>query len=142
MRAARRGFRPERRRWLAAALLLCAFVTAAPSPAADAPGDALAGPALRAALRAGGLFLYAAVRGGPASDEASDRYTALRQLLSIPPPPGTVLAIASHGNPFRAVAGAPYLAEGEAAVIRPLGASGFRVVSRIPKDGWTALEAR
>jgi hypothetical protein len=51
-----------------------------------------------------------------------------------------VLAIASHGNPFRAVAGAPYLAEGEAAVVRPLGERGFRVIARIPKDGWTALE--
>jgi hypothetical protein len=52
-----------------------------------------------------------------------------------------VLAIASHGNPFHAVAGAPYLAEGEAAVIRPLGAGGFRIVARIPKDDWSALEA-
>ena len=34
------------------------------------------------------------------------------------------------------------LAEGEAAVIRPLGAQGFRIVARIPKDGWDALAAR
>ena len=49
--------------------------------------------------------------------------------------------IASHGNPFAAVAGTPYLAEGEAAVIRPLGAQGFAIVARIAKDGWSALEA-
>jgi hypothetical protein len=82
----------------------------------------------------------AAVRGGPASDDGSDRYAALRRLLSTPPASGTVLAIASHGNPFRAVAGTPYLAEGEAAVVRPLGERGFRVIARIPKDGWSALE--
>ncbi len=81
-----------------------------------------------------------AVRGGPASDDGSDRYAALRRLLSTAPASGTVLAIASHGNPFRAVAGTPYLAEGEAAVVRPLGAAGFRVIARIPKDGWSALE--
>jgi hypothetical protein len=184
--------------------------------AADVPGDALTGPALLSALRAGGLILYfrhtstdfgqnddqmsgyedcarqrnltdrgrnearaigvaiarlhipigevlaspfcrtretaqlifgrmqvdAAVRGGPASDDSAGRYDGLRRLLSTPPAAGTVLAIASHGNPFRAVAGAPYLAEGEAAVVRPLGADGFRVIARIPKDGWNALEGR
>jgi hypothetical protein len=26
-------------------------------------------------------------------------------------------------------------------VIRPLGAQGFRIVARIPKDGWDALTA-
>lgn len=209
-------FRPERRQWLATALLLCALPIAAPSSAADAAGDALAGPALLSALRGGGLILYfrhtstdfgqnddqmtgyedcarqrnltdrgrdearaigaailrlrlpvgdvlaspfcrtretaqlifgrlrvdAAVRGGPASDDDSDRYAALRELLSTPPAAGTLLAIASHGNPFRAVAGTAYLAEGEAAVVRPLGRGGFRVIARIPKDGWSALEGR
>jgi hypothetical protein len=32
-----------------------------------------------------------------------------------------------------------YLAEGEAAVVRPLGGQDFRIVARIPKDGWEAL---
>jgi hypothetical protein len=215
MSAALSRFRPGRRSCLAL-LLLCGLFVAAPSPAADAPGDALAGPALLSALRAGGLILYfrhtstdfgqnddqmtgyedcarqrnltdrgrdearaigvaivrlripigdvlaspfcrtretaqlifgrmrvdAAVRGGPASNDAPDRYAALRGLLSMPPAAGTVLAIASHGNPFRAVAGMSYLAEGEAAVVQPLGAAGFRVVARIAKDGWSALEAR
>ena len=54
---------------------------------------------------------------------------------------GTDLVIVSHGNPLRAVSDAPYLAEGEAAVIRPLGAAGFRIVARIPKDGWDSLGA-
>jgi hypothetical protein len=107
-------------------------------------GEVLASPFCRtretAQLIFGRARVDAAVRGGPASDDASDRYAALRRLLSTPPAAGTVLAIASHGNPFRAVAGTPYLAEGEAAVVRPLGERGFRVIARIPKDGWKALE--
>lgn len=108
-------------------------------------GDVLASPFCRtretAELIFGRARVEAAVRGGPASDDGSDRYAALRRLLSMPPAAGTVLAIASHGNPFRAVAGTPYLAEGEAAVVRPLSEHGFRVIARIPKDGWSALEA-
>jgi len=81
-----------------------------------------------------------AVRGGPAqADDA--RYADLRQLMSTPVPRGADLVIVSHGNPFRAVAGGPYLAEGEAAVIQPLGKDGFRVVGRIRKDEWAALRA-
>jgi len=63
----------------------------------------------------------------------------LRKLLSTPPPPGANLVIASHGNPFYAVAGAPYLAEGEAAVVRPLG-SDFEIVARVRHDSWRELE--
>jgi hypothetical protein len=80
----------------------------------------------------------AAVRGGPAQPESAERYAALRKLLSTTPPPGVDLVIVSHGNPFVAVVGPPYLAEGEAAVIRPAN-DGFVVIGRIPKDGWTAL---
>lgn len=108
-------------------------------------GEVLASPFCRtretAQLMFGRATVAPAVRGGPANNDAADRYAGLRQLLSTPPAAGTVLVIASHGNPFHAVAGAPYLAEGEAAVIRPLGAGGFRIVARIPKDDWSALEA-
>jgi hypothetical protein len=79
-----------------------------------------------------------AVRGGPAVDNA-DRYAELRTLLSTPVPRGTNLAIASHGNPYRAVAGGPYLAEGEAAIIAPRGSDGFHVVARVTKDEWATL---
>ena len=80
-----------------------------------------------------------AVRGGPASAEGS-RYDELKALLAKPVPAGANLAIVSHGNPFRAVApNTGYLAEGEAAVVEPLGDKGFRVVGRIPRDGWDAL---
>jgi len=75
------------------------------------------------------------VRGGPAQPEDPARYAALRTLLGQPPASGTNDVIVSHGNPFHAVAGPPYLAEGEAAVIQPSGGE-FRVVARIRVDEW------
>jgi hypothetical protein len=108
-------------------------------------GDVLASPFCRtretAQLIFGRATVAPAVRGGPARADSDDRYAELRKLLSTLPSRGTNLAIASHGNPFRAVTDTQYLAEGEAAVIRPLGAQGFRIVARIPKDGWDALTA-
>jgi len=108
-------------------------------------GAVLASPFCRTMETARLIFAQAtatpAVRGGPASGGAAGRYAELSKLLSTIPPAGTDIAIVSHGNPFRAVAGEPYLAEGEAAVIRPLGAAGFRIVARIRKDGWEALAA-
>jgi len=78
------------------------------------------------------------VRGGPAAPAASERYAALRKILATPARAGANVAVVSHGNPFYSVAGPPYLAEGEAAVIRPLGAD-FQVVARIRVDRWDAL---
>jgi len=81
------------------------------------------------------------VRGGPAQTDDVQRYAALKTLLSTPVPPGANLAIVSHGNPFHALAGAPYLAEGEMAVVEPLGAtSGFRIIAKVPPNGWDALQ--
>lgn len=77
-------------------------------------------------------------RGGPAQAEA-ERYAELRKLLATPPARGTVRVIASHGNPFRAITGSAYLAEGEAAVVAPGPGDGFTVVARIPKDAWREL---
>jgi hypothetical protein len=109
-------------------------------------GDVLASPFCRTIETGRLVFGRAtstqAVRGGPAVPEDSDRYAALKKLLSTPVPGGVNTAISSHGNPFRAVTGTPYLAEGEAAVIEPLGANGFRVVARIPKDGWGKLDVQ
>ena len=81
------------------------------------------------------------MRGGPAQPESPERYAALRELLSKRVPRGTNVAIVSHGNPFRALAGGPYLAEGEAAVVAPQGAAGFRVVARARIEDWRALDA-
>ncbi len=79
------------------------------------------------------------VRGGPIPANDPARYLPLRQLLSTPQPRGENFVIASHGNPFYAVAGAPYLAEGEVAIVRGLGTSRFEIVARIRWNGWEAL---
>ena len=83
----------------------------------------------------GGAEKTAEVRGGSAQANDPARYAALRKLLSERPAPGTNDVIVSHGNPFHAVAGPPYLAEGEAAVVLPTG-DGFRVVARIRVEDW------
>jgi phosphohistidine phosphatase SixA len=79
----------------------------------------------------------AEVRGGPARADEAARYAPLRRLLSQPPARGTNDVIVSHGNPFYAVAGPPYLAEGEAAVVQPAG-DGFRVIARLRVEDWPA----
>ena len=106
-------------------------------------GKVLASPRCRtmetAMLAFGRAEPSAIVRGGPARPENADRYSELRTLLSTPVERGRNVIIASHGNPFFGVAGPPYLAEGEAAVLRPLGKD-FEVVARIKVGDWAALE--
>ena len=80
------------------------------------------------------------VRGGPARSEDPKRYEGLRKLLSASVPKGQNLVISSHGNPFHAVAGPPYLAEGEMAVVRPQGDSRFAVVGRVRLEDWQLLK--
>ena len=79
------------------------------------------------------------VRGGPAAPADSHRYAPLQKLLVTPIAKGANTAIVSHANPFYSVAGPPYLAEGEAAVIRPLGAT-FEVFARIRVGDWETLK--
>jgi hypothetical protein len=79
------------------------------------------------------------VRGGPARPDDPKRYAPLKKLLSEPVPAGENRVISSHGNPFHALAGPPYLAEGEMAVIKP-GGSSFAIVGRIRVEDWQALE--
>ena len=105
-------------------------------------GRVLASPFCRtretAELMFGRATIANAVRGGPAQADG-DRYTELKALLANPVAGGVDLVIVSHGNPYRAIVGGPYLAEGEAAVIEPRGNEGFRVVAQIRKDEWAAL---
>jgi len=76
-------------------------------------------------------------RGGPAATrEDPKRYDGLKKMLSSPVPKGENLVISSHGNPFHAVAGPPYLAEGEIAVVQPEGNGRFSVVGRIRLQDW------
>ena len=79
------------------------------------------------------------VRGGPARPDDPARYAALRKLLSGSVPKGENLVISSHANPFYAVAGPPYLAEGEIAVIKPQHDS-FAIVARVRAEDWQALK--
>jgi len=80
------------------------------------------------------------VRGGPAVSAGSERYAPLKKILTTPVRPGGNVVVVGHGNPFYSVAGPPYLAEGEAAVVRPSGED-FQIVARVRIDGWEALKS-
>lgn len=105
-------------------------------------GKVLASPRCRtmetAVLAFGRADKAPEARGGPAAPDSPDRYAPLRRILSTPAGTGANLVISSHGNPFYATAGAPYLAEGEAAVVRPLGQD-FEIVARVRHNEWRAL---
>jgi len=103
-------------------------------------GEVLASPFCRtletARLAFGKARATSEVRGGPLSADDPKRYEPLRKLLGTRPAAGTNTVLSSHGNPFRAVAGPPYLAEGEIAVVRPEGGGKFSVVARIRLTDW------
>ena len=80
------------------------------------------------------------VRGGPLKADDPKRYDPLRKLLSTRPARGRNDAISSHGNPFFAVFGAPYLAEGELAVVRPGAKGSFELAGKIKLEDWAALK--
>jgi hypothetical protein len=105
-------------------------------------GNVLASPYCRtmetARLAFGKAQAMSEVRGGPVRSDDPKRYDGLRRLLATPPAAGANNVISSHGNPFYAIAGAPYLAEGEIAVVQP-GESGFTVVGRIRLEDWASL---
>jgi phosphohistidine phosphatase SixA len=108
-------------------------------------GDVLASPRCRtvevAKLVFGNFKLAPEARGGVFTEKPVTRYDGLRALFDKGPGAGRNTIIVSHGNPFYATAGAPYLAEGEAAIVKPLGAD-FEVIARVRWDGWRALAAR
>lgn len=103
-------------------------------------GEVLASPFCRtmetARLAFGKATASNDVRGGPAQAEDPARYAALKKLLSSEVPRGENRVISSHANPFHAVTGPPYLAEGEIAVVRPEGANRFTVIARIRPTDW------
>lgn len=105
-------------------------------------GDVLASPRCRtvevAKLAFGHYKIAPEARGGIISKEPITRYDGLRALFDKGPAKNKNTVIVSHGNPFYATAGAPYLGEGEAAVIKPLG-NDFEVIARVRWDGWGAL---
>ena len=105
-------------------------------------GEVLASPFCRtmetARLAFGKARATNDVRGGPLSADDPKRYEPLRlkKIMSTAVPKGENLVISSHGNPFHAVAGPPYLAEGEIAVVRPQGEMKFSVIARIRLTDW------
>jgi len=107
-------------------------------------GDVYASPFCRtvetAMLAFGTAKKMPAVRGGPGKPDDPRRYDPLRKLLAAKIKPGQNLVISSHGNPFYAVFGPPYLAEGEVAVVQPGGESGFALVGRIRLDEWQLVQ--
>src|SRR3989442_368380 len=107
-------------------------------------GDVLASPFCRtmetARLAFGKAQAMNEARGGPAQPQDPSRYDGLKKLLSTHVPKGRNVVISSHGNPFHAVAGPPYLAEGEIAVVEPKGDSAFAVVGRIRLQDWELLQ--
>jgi len=108
-------------------------------------GTVLASPFCRtmetARLAFGSATPMQEVRGGPQRSDDPKRYDGLRKLLSAKLSKGSNLVIASHGNPFQAVVGSPYLAEGEIAVVQPLGDDRFEVIARIRPESWSSLPA-
>jgi hypothetical protein len=107
-------------------------------------GEVIASPFCRTMETARLMFGRAepstVVRGYEGTNRENADYGPLVALLASPPGPGTLRMIASHGNPFRAIAGPPHLQEGEAAVLKPAG-GGFVVVARIRREDWDALAA-
>ena len=105
-------------------------------------GEVLASPRCRtvevAQLAFGNYKIAAEARGGVYAEQPVTQYEGLRALFNTGPGAGKNTIIVSHGNPFYATAGAPYLAEGEAAIIKPLGRD-FEVIARVRWDGWSAL---
>lgn len=106
-------------------------------------GEVLASPFCRtmetARLAFGKATAMNEVRGGPLRSDDPKRYDPLRKLLSDPVPKGENRVISSHGNPYYAVFGPPYLAEGEMAVVRPEGPGKSSVIGKIRLDDWASL---
>jgi hypothetical protein len=108
--------------------------------------EVLASPRCRtvetAKLAFGNFKIAPEARGGAFTEKPTERYGGLRALFDngptmVPGKPRNTI-IVSHGNPFYATAGAPYLAEGEAAIIKPLGKD-FEIIARVRWDGWSVL---
>lgn len=106
-------------------------------------GEVLASPMCRtmetARLVAGKATPAPEVRGlAQFTREDPRRYEGVRIRFVTPRAAGDNLIVASHGNPFHGVAGPPYLAEGELAVIRPTRGD-FAVIARVRPADWQEL---
>jgi len=102
-------------------------------------GEAIASPYCRTMEHAR-LMLGKAMPRTEVREAQGGDYAGLKRLLAAPVAAGGNRWIVGHGIPFRAVAGPPHLAEGEAAVIQP-GATRWTVVARVAVADWPGLSA-
>ena len=100
-------------------------------------GETLASPMCRT-METARLVLGRAMPQNDMREGASNDYPGLKRLLNSPVANGTNRWLVGHVTPFRAVAGAPHLGEGEAAVIRPEGTH-WTVVARVLPQDWARL---
>lgn len=100
-------------------------------------GEVFASPYCRT-MDTATLMLTRATPKNEIREGAAGDYPGLKALLATPVAAGTNRWLIGHGIPFRAVAGAPHLAEGEAAVIKPEGTR-WTVVARVLPGDWAAL---
>lgn len=100
-------------------------------------GETLASPFCRTMDHARRMLGHVTSRNEVRETQNGD-YAGLKRLLAAPVARGGNRWIVGHGIPFRAVAGAPHLAEGEAAVIRPE-STGWTVVARLTVADWQRL---
>jgi phosphohistidine phosphatase SixA len=100
--------------------------------------EAFASPMCRTLETATLMLKKASPRNEMREGDSGD-YPGLKVLLAKPVAPGSNRWLVGHGTPFRSVAGAPHLAEGEAAVIRPEGTR-WTVVARLQPQDWAALK--
>ncbi len=97
-------------------------------------GEVLASPYCRTMETATLAFGQATPKAEIRESQGGD-YAGLKRLFATPVAQGTNRWIVGHGTPYRAVAGPPHLAEGEAAVMLPQPA-GWIVVARVPQEQW------
>jgi Histidine phosphatase superfamily (branch 1) len=100
-------------------------------------GEVLASPYCRT-MDTATLAMNRATPANEIRESEGGSYPGLKRLLASPVAAGTNRWVFGHGIPFRAVAGAPHLAEGEAAVIQP-GGDRWTVVARLTLADWRTL---
>ncbi len=103
-------------------------------------GEALASPYCRTMDHARRMLGETVTPRNEIRESDGGDYPGLKQLLATPVAAGSNRWIVGHGTPFRTIAGAPHLMEGEAAVIRP-GGMRWTVVARLAVADWQALPA-
>jgi phosphohistidine phosphatase SixA len=106
--------------------------------------EVLASPYCRtmetARLVAGRATESRAALGGMTATGKPD-YSELDRILATAPPRGSVRLVVSHSHVFRALAGLPFLDEGEAAVLKPEGER-WVIVARVKAEDWAKLAPR